>query len=210
MTSTSSRKVPRNEILLPLKGGKEMRLYTSWLGKRLKLAAAVALTTALLLSGAGCAKDENPPIIQQAELPEWTVEDENIDLGVKTTDDRGVKEVYIQFDSGDKIPLAKVDSQKNSEEVANWEVGFKLSPKDYSYSIVAKDIANEARKEGKIAVYSKISPYGYAWNKGIDTYLSQLSSLGKNGTVDENGKAFIDLVARYPKAGELVPGIYAE
>lgn len=189
-----------------------MKPYTSDSGTKFKLAAAVALTAALLLSCAGCAKDEHPPVIQQSVMPEWAVENENIDLTVKTADDRGVKEVYVQFDSVDKIPLAKVDSQKNGEVIANWKASFKLSPKDYSYSIVAEDKAGNKSdpKAGKITVYSKNSLYGYARGKGIDTYLSQLVSLEKDGTVDENGKAFIDLVVKYPEAGELVPGIYAE
>ncbi|MCJ7743050.1 MAG: hypothetical protein MUO99_00610, partial [Dehalococcoidales bacterium] len=99
------------------------------------------LATAIILVGvaSGCAKDVNPPVIQQSQMPEWAVENENIDLTVRTADDRGVEEVYVQFDSGEKIPLAKVDNKKNGEEVANWQASFKLSSKDHSYSIVAED-----------------------------------------------------------------------
>src|SRR4030042_5430717 len=186
-----------------------MELHTS-LGKKLKLATALALTATLLLSGAGCARDENPPVIQQTNMPEWAVEGEYIDLSVRTTDDRGVQGAYIQFGSGDKIPLARTDSQQNGEEVAKWEISLNLAPNDYTYRIVARDRANEVSKEGKITVYSKNSVHGYASNKNIRMYLPQLLSLEDDGVVDNNEKAFIDLVAEYPKAGELVPGIYAE
>ena len=47
-------------------------------------------------------------------------------------------------------------------------------------------------------------------DKSLGIYLPQLLSLENDGVVDENDKAFVDLVAKYPKAGELVPGIYAE
>ncbi len=180
--------------------------------KKLNPAAAAVLTIALLLTGAGCAKDEKPPVIQQVDMPERVVEDVNVKLTVRTADDRGAEEVYVQFDSIDKILLTKTDSQKNGEEISNWAASFRLSPKDYSYSIVAEDKAGNKSdpKEGKITVYSKDSLYGYTQGKGIDTYLSQIVSLEKNGIVDANGRAFIDLVAKYPKAGELVPGTYAE
>ena len=172
------------------------------------------MTTSIILVGVacGCAKDVNPPVIQQSQMPEWAVEDEVMHLSVKTTDDREVKEVYVQFDSGEKISLAKTNSQKNGEELTNWEASFKLSPQEYSYSIIAEDEASNKSnpKEGKIAVYSKDSLYGYAQGKGIDNYLSQLSILEENGAVSEQGKEFIDLVAKYPEAAELVSGIYAE
>jgi hypothetical protein len=141
-----------NGVLLP-EGGKEMELYTSYFGKKLKLAAALTLTATLLLSGAGCAKDENPPVIQQVDMPEWAVAGQNIDLNVRTADDRGVREVYIQFGSGDKILLARMGSQQNGEEIANWEVSLNLAPNDYTYSIVARDTSNETKKEGKITVH---------------------------------------------------------
>jgi len=137
-----------------LKGVKEMQLYTSYSSKRLNLAIMVALTAAFLLFGAGCTKDENPPVIQQVEIPESVIEGENIDLIVTTTDDRGVQQVYIQFGSGHKILLTKMESKKNGEEVANWEVILKLAPKEkYQYSIVARDTVNETKKEGEITVF---------------------------------------------------------
>jgi hypothetical protein len=141
-----------NEVLLP-KGVKEMQLYTLYSGKRLNLAIVVALTAAIFLFGAGCTKDENPPVIQQVEMPKSIIEGESIDFSVTTADDRGVQGVYIQFGSGDKIPLTKMESKKNGEEVANWGVILKLAPKEkYQYSIVARDTANETRKEGEITV----------------------------------------------------------
>ncbi len=209
-----------------------MEPYTSYLGKRLKLAIAVALTATLLLSGAGCAKDVNPPVIQQAEMPEWAVEGENVELSVSTTDDRGVKEVYVQFDSGDKITLTKVDSQKDGEEIANWKASFKLSPKDYSYSIVAKDTANEAGKEGKIAVYPFDSDgdgigyrdeikYGldpnkpnlvtkYLLDNNLGIYIPILSYLDKDGVMDVNEKVFVDLIDDYKGVDNIYPGFVAE
>jgi hypothetical protein len=135
-----------------LKGVKEMEPHTSF-GKKLKLAAALPLAATLFLSGAGCAKDVNPPVIQHTNMPEWAVEGEYIDLSVRTTDDRGVQGAYIQFGSGDKIPLAKMNSQQNGEEIANWEISLNLAPNDYTYRIVARDRANEVSKEGKITIY---------------------------------------------------------
>lgn len=129
-----------------------MELHIS-LGKKLKLAAALTLTATLLLSGAGCAKDESPPVIQQVGMPESAVAGEKIDLTVRTADDRGVREVYIQFGSGDKILLARMGSQQNGEEIANWEVSLNLAPNDYTYRIVARDTSNETKKEGKITVH---------------------------------------------------------
>jgi len=188
-----------------------MESYPYW-AKKLNPAVAAVLIIALLLTSAGCAKDEKPPAIRQANMPERVVEDENLKLTVSTADDRGTEEVYVQFDSIDKILLTKTDSQKNGEEVANWAASFRLYPKDYSYSIVAEDKAGNKSesREGKITVYSKDSLYGFTQGKGIDTYLSQMVSLEKNGIVDANGRAFINLVAKYPKAGELVPGTYTE
>ena len=197
-------------------------------GKKLKLAVAVALTAALLLSGAGCAKDEVPPTIQiQNEMPEWIVEGEDIILNVNASDDKGVTEVYIQFNDGSKRPLAKIEG-----ETSAWDTTFKLPPGNHTFSVVARDKSNEAKVDKELIVYpqdadgdgigyrdelkletdpNKPNPIAkYALDKNLDIYLPQLLSLENDGVVDENDTAFVDLVEKYPKAGELVPGIYAE
>lgn len=69
---------------------------------------------------------------------------------------------------------------------------------------------NETETKSEIPVYSKDSLYGYAQGKGIDNYLPQLVSLENNGVLTEYGKAYIDLVAKYPEAGKLAPGIYGD
>jgi hypothetical protein len=210
-----------------------MEPYTSCLGKKLKLATAVALTATLLLSGAGCAKDENPPVIQQADMPEWAVEDENINLSVRTADDRGVKEVYVQFDSGDKIPLTKLDSHKNGEEVTNWQVNLNLAPNDYTYSIIAADRANEAKKEGKISVYQEDADgdglayreelkYGtdpnkknpvakYLLDKNMGILIPDLKHLEQDGVMVDDEKAFVDVLVVYqPRVNQILPELYGE
>jgi len=193
------------------------------------------LATAIVLAAlaSGCATDVNPPVIKQYKMPEWAVEDENIDLSVSTADDRGIKEIYVQFDFGDKISLTKVDSKKNGEEVANWEASFKLSPKDYSYSIVAKDTANESKKDGKIAVYPKDADgdgisYRYEIKYGLDpnkknpismylldnnlgVYIPVFTYLESDEAMDSNEKSFIDLVIEYhPEISQSLLGFYGE
>lgn len=180
--------------------------------KNLKFLLGAAVGVALLFVGFGCAKDVTPPVIQQIDAPEWAVEGENVILNVRTSDDSGVSETYVEFSSGDKTSLSRLDRKKSGEEIANWQATWKLVPGDYPYTIVAQDKAGNRSdpKEGNITVYPKDSLHGYAWNKGIDEYLSQLANLEKNGIVDANGKAFVDLLTKYQKAGELVPRIYAE
>lgn len=197
-------------------------------GKKLKSSAAVTLTAALLLSGAGCAKHEAPLTIQiQNEIPEWIVEGEDIVLSVNTSDDNGVTEAYVQLDDGSKQPLTKIEG-----ETSAWETTLKLPPGNHTFSVVASDKSNEAKVDREVTVYpsdadndgisyrdelklgtdsNQPNPIAkYALDKDLGTYLPQLLSLENDGVVDEKDKAFVDLVAKYPKAGELVPGIYAE
>jgi len=189
-----------------------------------KAAVNTALAGVTMLAGTGaygCAKDEtppviqsyqdvNPPIIQNFQIPEYSVEGENVAFIANASDNKGIKEGYFQLDSGLTIPLTKDPSSTKENEV--WKGGSTEIPVgSHVYELVIRDAAkNEAKKEGKITVYSKNSVYGYAWNKSIGIYLPQLLNLEKDGTLDQYDKAFIDLVAKYPKAGELVPGIYGE
>lgn len=196
--------------------------------RKLKLASVLALTALLLLSGVGCAKNETnpaikgeipqvfgdkaPPVFQDLKIPQYSLEGEKIGIEVTTYDDRGTQKVDIYLNNELIETLTKKDTDKTQGEKAIWQGNIELPVGDNSFSIVAEDNAGNKSepKEVKIIIYSKNSVYGYAQGKGIDIYLSQLLDLEKDGIVDQNDKAFIDLVVKYPKAGELVPGIYNE
>ncbi len=132
-------------------------------------------------TASGCiTQDKKPPVIQHYEIAKLAGEDEIIDLKVKTLDDKAVEQVYIQFDNEKKI-LKKVNSKKNGGEEAEWETSFKLPPKNYSFSIIAKDRNNQTTHNDNILVL----------NKNFGIYLPQLKSLAYDG-IDENERAFID------------------
>ena len=169
-----------------------------------------------------CGKpDENPPIIQNYQIAEWTQEDEDVELKVNTLDDRGVEQVYVQFESGENAPLiinlTKTHSEKNGGEKAEWELSTKLPPKEYVYSIVAKDTVNETEVDGKISVYQKDADgdglsyrdelkYGtdlnkknpvvrYLLDKNLGIYVPQLMALDEDEVMDDCERAFIDVLS---------------
>lgn len=193
------------------------------------LAAVIAVTGA----ASSCAKDVNPPAIQQSEISEWAVEGDNIDLTVRITDDIGVKEVFVQLDSGEKIPLTKLASKKDVQEISDWKASFKLPAKVYQYSVVARDSTNEVNKEGNITIYPLDADsdgigyrdeikYGldpnkknhvakYLLDKNLDIYIPVFTYLDNDGVVDAQEKALIDLAIEYaPKITQTLPGLYGE
>lgn len=128
--------------------------------------------------------DESPPVVQNCEVAGWVVEDEDVELKVNTLDDRGVKQVYVQFESGENAPLiinlTKTHSEKNGGEKAEWELSTKLPPKEYVYSIVAKDTINETIVDGKISVYPRM-------DENIIEYV-----LKKNLTIEDNKRTELE------------------
>jgi len=171
------------------------------------LIALIAVTSIVSLS---CAKDETPPTIQNFSIPQYSVEGEKAIIEAETSDDRGTEKVDVYLNGEVIGTLIKGENDQRRGEI--WIGDFALPAGDNSVSIVAVDKAgNESEpKDSKITVYSKNSLYGYAWNKSIDLYLAQLTAVETDGTLDQYDKKFIDLVIKYPKAGELVPGIYGE
>jgi hypothetical protein len=135
----------------------KLKLCSSILGNKLILVLSTILLAASLVIAAGCAAKINPPVIQQSNMPVSIIEGESIDLTVHTTSDTSMKDVYVQFGSGDKIPLAKMTSQNNGHELADWGVVLNLPANDYSYRIVAEDSAGNKSLplEGKITVTPK-------------------------------------------------------
>ena len=210
-----------------------MESHNSGMKKALPLVAAGLITASLALPLLACAKDETPPIIQQYEINEWLVEDENIDLTVKTFDDRAVKQVHIQFDGGATIHLERSHGQKNGREEAEWKASFQLPPDNYSYSIVAKDKMNETSKKGNIVIYprdadddgifhrqeaelgtdpNKKNPVArYLLDKNLGIYIPTFAALEEDGMMDANEKGFIDLaIAYHHKLNQTLPGFYGE
>ena len=202
--------------------------------KRMAL-ACFGLVAVIAVTGAAssCAKDANPPAIQQSEISEWAVEGDNIDLTARTTDDIGVKEVFVQLDSGEKIPLTKLASKKDVQEISDWKASFKLPAKVYQYSVVARDSTNEVKKEGNITIYPFDADsdgigyrdeikYGldpnkknhvakYLLDKNLDIYIPVFTYLDNDGVVDAQEKALIDLAIEYaPKITQILPGLYGE
>jgi hypothetical protein len=118
------------------------------------LAGATALTSFLY----GCAfMDKNPPIIQGYKIPEWSVEEENVDVELNTFDNNGVKEAYVQLNNDLRIPLSKVSSSKEKGEKAGWKGSYKIPVGDYEYIVVVVDRAGNKSdpkgSEGKISAY---------------------------------------------------------
>jgi len=213
-----------------------MGICTASLGGRPKLTVAVALTAAILLSGTSCAKDETPPVVQQYEMPEWVVENENIDLKVNTFDDQKTRKVYIQFPNGDVIDLIKTYSKQiESGEESIWEAkDLKLSPEKYSFQIVASDSVNFSEpKTVNITVYpndgdgdgigyrdeikygidvTKKNPVSkYLLDKNLGIYLPMFTYLENDEWMTDSEKSFIDLaIAYHPKISQILPGFDKE
>jgi len=187
---------------MPIAGrNKEMESFACR-SKKLKLATALSLSVTLLLSGFGCAKDETPPVIHKYEMPDLAVEDEIILLNAYVSDDKEVKEVYIQFDDGSKKHLAKIE-----EETSTWEINLELAPGNHTFSLIARDNCNnESKIDEELTVY----PYdgdsdeiGYRDeikygldpdkpNPNIEYILVKHPE--NDGNLDENEKALIDLL----------------
>jgi murein DD-endopeptidase MepM/ murein hydrolase activator NlpD len=114
-----------------------------------KAALIVLLTVATIFAGSGAAcdylqPDKTPPVIQSCQIPQWAVDYENVDFKVDASDDRGVKEVYVQFTDGSKIPLSKTsDKRTDAGDESEWDASQKLPVGVYKYHIVAKDERNE-------------------------------------------------------------------
>lgn len=163
-------------------------------------------------AASACAKDETPPVIQNLQVPQYTVEGGKTVIEIETYDNRGTENVDVYLNNELIGTLTKKDIDKTEGEKTSWEGSFELPVGNDSVSIVAVDNAGNKSetKEDKITVYSKNSLYGYAQDKGIDNYLPQLVGLENNGILNEYGQAFTDLVVKYPKAGEFVPGIYTD
>lgn len=68
-----------------------------------------------------------------------------------------MKDVYIQFNERDKVPLTKMEIENKGQEYADWGVLLNLPAREHSYRIVAEDSAgnNSLPLEGKITVPSK-------------------------------------------------------
>jgi hypothetical protein len=157
--------------------------------------------------------DKNPPVIQNYQAPEWVVENENIDWKVYASDDRGVEQVYIQFNNGQKTSLEDKSNNKiNTGEESIWEANSKLSAGSYDYIIIVKDRSNQITKNGEITVYPNYGissgdeiKYGldpgkphpaskYLLDKNLGIYIPQLKILDNDQTLDQNKKAFINLL----------------
>ncbi len=134
-----------------------MKLGVSLHISKLILVLVIISGSLSLVVAAGCAHNVNPPVIQQSNMPASVVEGESIDLAVHTASDTPVKDVYIQFGDGDKIPLVKMLVQNNSQEFADWGVVLNLPASDYLYQIVAEDSAGNKSLplQGKITVTPK-------------------------------------------------------
>lgn len=205
---------------------------SSWKRAALNLPLAI-LITATGIAASGCAKDEKPPVIQKHKIPDWAVEDENIELKVNTFDDKGVKEAYVQLNNELKIPLSKVSSRKENGEKAEWKGSYKIPAGNYGYTIVAEDKASNKSDpkggEGKIIVYpfdvdndgisyrdevkygldpNKPDPVAkYILSKNSSFLIPALKFLDEGTVMDTNTKDIIDLIILYyPKIEENVPG----
>jgi hypothetical protein len=114
-----------------------------------KAALIVLLTAATVFAGTATAcdylqPDKNPPVIQSYQIPQWAVDYENVDFKVDASDDRGVKEVYVQFVDGSKIPLNRMsDKRTDAGNESEWDASQKLPVGVYKYHIAAKDERNE-------------------------------------------------------------------
>lgn len=169
-------------------------------------------------------------------MPEWVVEDENIDLKVNTFDNQKTRKVYIQFQNGDVIDLTKTHSKQiESGEESIWEAkDLKLPPEKYSFQIVARDSVNFSEpKTVNITVYpydedgdgigyrdelkydldvNKKNPVSkYLLDKNLGIYIPVFTYLENDEWMNDSEKSFIDLAITYhPKISQILPEFYNE
>jgi hypothetical protein len=216
-----------SELKFQLYSAKDYIIPTSW--EKAIATTLLAATTAFTGTATACdylQPDKNPPVIQNYTIAEgagWVVDGEKIGLEADAYDDRGVQQVYIQVDNGSPMNLIKVPEKTESEktgEKSSWiEDNLKLPPGDHSFTIIAEDKAGNksAPKEGKISVYpnygissrdeikygldpSKQHPVArYLLDKNLSIYLPKLEILDNDQTLDQNKKAFIDLLPTMDK-----------
>ncbi len=130
------------------------------ISSRIHIKKSIPVLFTMLLIGviiaAGCTR-ANVPVIQQSNMPSSIVQGQSIDLTIHTASDTAVKDVYIQFGDGDKIPMTKMEVQNKSQELADWGVILNLPAGEYSYRVVAEDRSGNKSLplEGKITVTPK-------------------------------------------------------